>query len=71
MNPPPLPNREIIDYVILEQDCPDNLTNEIRRFLAAKKGWQPFGSPYCQKYVEDRPPNDTLFLYGQAMVKYK
>ena len=64
-------NQEITDYRLLYAR-EDQITEEVIRFINAKKGWQPYGSPFKMGTVDDDKYADVIHtLIGQAMVKYK
>jgi hypothetical protein len=64
-------NQEITDYRLLYAR-EDQISEEVLRFINAKKGWQPYGSPFKMGTVGDEKWADVLHtLVGQAMVKYK
>jgi hypothetical protein len=51
-------NQEITDYRLLYAR-EDQITEEVIRFINAKKGWQPYGSPFKMGTVDDemKKPN--------------
>jgi|Laugrespbdmm15sd_2_1035082.scaffolds.fasta_scaffold21397_5 hypothetical protein len=65
-------NQEITDYRLLYAR-EDLISEEVLRFINAKKGWQPYGSPFNMgNFVGDDKYVDVLHTHvGQAMVKYK
>jgi hypothetical protein len=65
-------NKEITDYRLLWA-FENQISEEVLRYINAKKGWQPYGSPFKvdadARYYDDHGVAHTLV--AQAMVKYK